>query len=112
MSFSPDLRVQVPPEEVQGTPTAPAASDDSGGSSTSKWSRYLQSPTVFMEKTASFTVKIAEGMGMKRLGSTTLQPARGVPHMPVARTSVNPYERAAQDAAYRTKLQLLEETVR
>jgi hypothetical protein len=53
-----------------------------------------------MEKTASFTAKLAGGMSIKKTGSRPTSPT------PKPRTSVNPTSRAAMDAEYRTSLYL------
>jgi hypothetical protein len=89
----PDLRVEVPSET-----SAPPAQGSDGSSTNSKvWGKMLQSPQAFIEKTASFTAKLA---GRK--------PAKHNAAMPQARhrTSVEPYRRAAMDAEYRTNLAL------
>lgn len=55
-----------------------------------------------MEKTASFTAKLAGGMSMKK-GNFSSRPSSPTPK---TRTSVNPTSRAAMDAQYRTSLYL------
>jgi hypothetical protein len=94
-SSKPDLRVELPTE---GNAPPPPSSGDSSASG--RWGKVLQSPQVIMEKTASFTAKIAGGMSIKK---TTTRPTSPTPK---PRTSVNPTSRAAMDAQYRTSLYL------
>jgi hypothetical protein len=56
-----------------------------------------------MEKTASFTAKLANNMALKKVASSSNRPTSPGPK---ARTSVNPTQRAAMDAQYRTSLYL------
>ena len=93
-SSKPDLRVEVPPEDANMGPTS---AEDSSTSS-NRWNKVLQSPQVLMEKTASFTAKLAGGMKKER--SSSQRPV--TPNK--SRTSVEPTRRAAMDAQYRTSL--------
>ena len=94
----PDLRVEVPPEGSG----PPAANTDDSSSSSTKWGKYLQSPGALMGKTASFTAKLAGGMGMAKKPGSQREMTR-------SRTSVDPYRRAALDAEYRTTLTVREQ---
>jgi magnesium-transporting ATPase (P-type) len=90
--------VEVPSESGASTSQP---SDDSVHNG-SKWGRMLQSPSLLAEKTASFTAKLAGGLTGKSRGAGAKRPIQ-------PRASVNPRQRAAQDAQYRTVLSLKQE---
>ena len=87
---------------TEGNAPPPPSSGDSSTSG-GRWGKVLQSPQVIMEKTASFTAKLATGMSMKKGQAGNNRPSSPAPR---ARTSVNPTSRAAMDAQYRTSLYL------
>ena len=99
----PDLRVELPTDDSIAGSQAATEGTPSGG----RWNKVLQSPQVFMEKTASFTNKITGSM--KRAASAQNQrpmsPFKG-------RQSVEPNRRAAMDAQYRTSLYLRQVSLR
>lgn len=93
----PALTVEVPADTTAGPAQRSDGSTGSGGGNV--WGRMLQSPGVLAEKTASFTAKIAGGLTGKGKPNSGKRPPGAD-----RRASVNPQQRAAQDAEYRTVL--------
>lgn len=93
-SKSSKLRVEVPATDASTSSGQPSESNSGG---TRRWGKVLQSPQALVEKTASFTAKLAGKMTNK---------ASGTSDKGVWRTSVEPYRRAAIQAKYHTELEL------
>jgi Phospholipid-translocating ATPase N-terminal len=89
----PQLSVHVPDED---SPRRPDDADDE--SSHGRWGKY--SPGALLEKTASFTAKLAKGTASTI--TNTPSHIRNVGERMKGRSSVEPTKRAAQDAQYRS----------
>lgn len=89
------LRVEVPGDQENAS--HPSDEGRNGEPESSRWSRYLQSPTQVFGQAMEKTFKLTN----KKNGPAPSERSR---------TSVDPYRRAAMDAQYRTDLSLQHES--